>query len=162
MKRTNIVLISLVLLSALGTAVVVDAAPRSQGILATQEPTTSVQVVPRGEMAHNPPFIYYPTSITLTTSNSTPHVGQIFILSGTFSVSNCSSPGLAALELYRSVNDGEYKLFCTLTTQWDGTFSKNLTYNTAATLKYYATVDPGALYKPSQSNTVTISVIKAS
>ena len=99
-------------------------------------------------------------NITLATSNASPLVGQTFTLSGTFSASTCSSPGFAALELYRSVNDGEYKLFCTVTTKVDGTFSKNITYNTPATLKYYAVIDPGGLYLRSQSNTVTVTVTK--
>lgn len=159
MKTTNILLISLVLLSMLGMVVTVDAAPRSQSIPAAQAPTTSVHVVQQEKM-RPPPFYPPPSSITLTTSNSTPHIGQTFTLSGKFSVSNCSSSGFAALELYRSVNDGGYALFCTLTTQADGTFSKNLTYNTAATLKYYAVYDGGIALR-SQSNIVTVTVTKA-
>ena len=161
MKMTNILLISLVLLSTLGTAVVVDAVPHSRGTPAAQTPITPAREVLRGGVA-NPGFsrtIARSTNITLTTNNPTPHVRQTFALSGAYSISDCSWPGFAALELYRSVNGGEYRLFCTITTQADGTFSKNVMCNTPATLKYYAVKDESEGLFGSRSNTVTVTII---
>ena len=157
MKTIGIVLASLVLLSTLATTVTVGVASTSRDASAAL-PMAPDHTVSRGAM--DKPKLST-TCLTLTTSDATPHVGQTFTLSGKLSASNGMSMGVDALELYRAVNDGEYKFFCTLTTQPDGTFSKNLTYNKAATLKYYAVFDTTILFDGSRSDKVTVTVTKA-
>jgi hypothetical protein len=153
MKAVSILLVSLVLLSMLETAITVGTAPPSQSAPAAQARSIPADEVPRRAIAN--------TTLTLATCNATPLIGQMFTLSGRLSVSNGSSAGIEILRLYRSVNDGEYKLCWTLTTKVDGTFSQNFTYNTAAILKYYAVFDQTSLYYGSQSNKVTVIVMKA-
>ena len=141
-------LVPIVLLSMLGTAVTVGAASPSQGARAVEASLTPANVVTRPERVAS--------KLALVTSSATTRVGQAFTPSDKLSASNSNSPGTEVLELYQSVNDEACKLFWTLTTQADGTFSKNLTYNTAATpltttlcsTKLHWTADHGATPSP--------------
>ena len=153
----GVVLISLLLPLTFATNAIVGVASTSRDVSAAL-PMTPEHTLSRGA-TDKPPLST--TYLTLTTSDTTPHVGQAFNLSGKLSASNGMLMGVNALELYRSVNEGEYKFFCTLTTQPNGTFSKNLSYNTPATLKYYAVFDADTLFGGSQSDTVTVTVTKA-
>ena len=153
MKTVSIALISLMLLSMLLADITACATTPSQNTPAVNAPSISIDAAPQEVMAN--------TSLILSTNNAAPHVGQVFTLSGRLSRSNGSSTGVEALELYRSVNGGKYTICWMLTTQTDGSFSQNFTYNKAAILKYYTYFDETTMNHGARSNIITVTVTNA-
>jgi hypothetical protein len=130
------------------TVIVVAVLMVSVSLLCCVEPSVKIACGASGDIT--------PTTLTITTSNTTPAVSQSFTLSGTLKAGTTPIPG-KSIVLRRGDPSGIWTTANTTTTDANGAYTFTQSESTQGNY-YFITQFTGDTYAPSQSQTVSLTV----